>query len=97
LSPSSEKSAVFAEILIPDDEWCAIAIASDAQWRALRCALGKPSWAASAELDGAEGRRRNRALVDRELAAFTRCLEPRDLMDPAPGRRRARRHGAARS
>jgi crotonobetainyl-CoA:carnitine CoA-transferase CaiB-like acyl-CoA transferase len=64
-----------------DDEWCAIAIETDAQWRALRNALGNPAWATSRDLDTAAGRRARRVEIDRELSAFTRRYEPRALMD----------------
>ena len=33
-----------------DDSWVAIAVATDAQWEALRDAIGRPDWAMSAEL-----------------------------------------------
>ncbi len=63
------------------DEWCAIAIETDAQWRALRQALGDPPWAAAAELATVAGRRAQRDLIDRRLAEFTAQQEPRALMD----------------
>jgi crotonobetainyl-CoA:carnitine CoA-transferase CaiB-like acyl-CoA transferase len=63
------------------DEWCAIAVETDAQWRALRAALGDPEWAGSPELDHLDGRRAHRELIDRELAEFTSRHEPRALMD----------------
>ncbi|HZR83598.1 MAG TPA: CoA transferase [Candidatus Binatia bacterium] len=64
-----------------DDEWCAIAVETDEHWRALRRALGEPAWAASPELDTAEGRRARADVIDRELAAFTSRHEPRALME----------------
>jgi crotonobetainyl-CoA:carnitine CoA-transferase CaiB-like acyl-CoA transferase len=64
-----------------NDEWCAIAIESDAQWRALRDVLGNPAWAAPRELDTAAGRLARRAEIDRELSEFTRRYEPRALME----------------
>ena len=63
------------------DEWCAIAIETDAQWRALRNALGDPPWAAASELDTLGGRRAQRDLIDRKLAEFTSRHEPRALME----------------
>lgn len=63
------------------DEWCAIAVETDAQWRALRQALGKPAWAMAPELDSAAGRIAHRERIDRELAEFTRTHEPRALME----------------
>jgi crotonobetainyl-CoA:carnitine CoA-transferase CaiB-like acyl-CoA transferase len=64
-----------------DDEWCAIAVETDAQWRALRDVLGNPGWAASREFDTAAGRRARKDSIDRELAEFTRRYEPRALME----------------
>jgi len=63
------------------DEWCAIAVETDAQWRALRAALGDPRWATSAELDTAAGRLAKRDWIDARLAEFTREQEPRALME----------------
>jgi crotonobetainyl-CoA:carnitine CoA-transferase CaiB-like acyl-CoA transferase len=64
-----------------EDQWCAIAVESDAQWQALRRALGDPAWAAARELETAAGRIARRVQIDRELADFTRRFEPRSLMD----------------
>lgn len=64
-----------------DDQWCAVAIENDEQWRALRRALGDPAWAAVPELDTAAGRRRHSETIDRELSAFSRRHEARALMD----------------
>jgi crotonobetainyl-CoA:carnitine CoA-transferase CaiB-like acyl-CoA transferase len=63
-----------------EDQWCAIAVETDEQWRALCRALGDPAWARAAALDTARGRLENRALVDRELSAFTARHAPRALM-----------------
>ncbi len=63
-----------------DDEWCAIAVETDAQWRALCRALGEPHWAAAPELAGAVGRRAGRDFIDRKLAEITARYAPRDLM-----------------
>jgi crotonobetainyl-CoA:carnitine CoA-transferase CaiB-like acyl-CoA transferase len=64
-----------------EDQWCAIAVETDAQWIALRRVLGDPEWARASALDTVQGRLAQRALVDRELASFTRRHEPRALMD----------------
>jgi crotonobetainyl-CoA:carnitine CoA-transferase CaiB-like acyl-CoA transferase len=64
-----------------EDQWCAIAVETDEQWRALRGALGDPAWAQAAELDTAAGRRAQRHLIDRELATFTAKHAPRELME----------------
>jgi crotonobetainyl-CoA:carnitine CoA-transferase CaiB-like acyl-CoA transferase len=62
------------------DEWCAIAVENDDQWRALRGVLGDPAWATDPKLDTAAGRLNNTALIDREMAAFTVQHEPLELM-----------------
>jgi benzylsuccinate CoA-transferase BbsF subunit len=64
-----------------DDQWCAIAVETDAQWRALRLALGDPEWARTSALDTAIGRLDQRERIDRELAAFTARHPARALMD----------------
>jgi crotonobetainyl-CoA:carnitine CoA-transferase CaiB-like acyl-CoA transferase len=62
------------------DEWCAISVEDDQQWRALRTALGEPAWAADPVLDTSAGRRARTALIDAELGTFTVQHEPRALM-----------------
>jgi crotonobetainyl-CoA:carnitine CoA-transferase CaiB-like acyl-CoA transferase len=62
------------------DEWCAIAVETDGQWRALRRALGEPAWAKDTALDSLAGRLDRLELIDRELGAFTARHEPRALM-----------------
>jgi crotonobetainyl-CoA:carnitine CoA-transferase CaiB-like acyl-CoA transferase len=64
-----------------DDQWCAIAVETDEQWRGLRRALGEPAWATDPALDTFAGRREQLELIDRELAAFTARHEPRALME----------------
>jgi crotonobetainyl-CoA:carnitine CoA-transferase CaiB-like acyl-CoA transferase len=64
-----------------EDEWCAIAVETDAQWRALRQAMGDPEWAAAASLATASGRLARRDEIGAKLGEFTRRYEPRALMD----------------
>lgn len=54
------------------DSWVAIAVSTDAQWVALREAVGRPEWAMDPRLDTAEGRRAHHDLIDERLAAW--CL-----------------------
>jgi len=63
-----------------DDEWCAVAVDTDAQWAALRALLGEPAWAQDAALDSAEGRLAAHDHIDAKLAAWTREREPRAAM-----------------
>ncbi|MEX0664500.1 MAG: CoA transferase [Acidimicrobiia bacterium] len=53
-----------------EEEWLAIAVASDAQWAVLVDALGDPRWAADRELDTVDGRRGSQELIDTELARW---------------------------
>jgi crotonobetainyl-CoA:carnitine CoA-transferase CaiB-like acyl-CoA transferase len=55
-----------------DDCWVAIAVTTDAQWEALREALGQPEWAMDPALSEAAGRRARHDVVDERLAAW--CL-----------------------
>jgi len=50
------------------DCWVAIAVADDAQWAALRRALGDPAWAADPAYDTAAGRRAAHDTIDARLA-----------------------------
>jgi len=52
------------------DRWVAIAVCSDAQWVALRSALGDPAWAGDPRLATAAGRRSAHDAIDAELAAW---------------------------
>jgi len=62
------------------DQWCAVAVETDEQWRALRHVMGEPSWAMDPQLDTAAGRRARRDLIDRELGTYTAAFEPHALM-----------------
>jgi crotonobetainyl-CoA:carnitine CoA-transferase CaiB-like acyl-CoA transferase len=55
------------------DGWVAIAVATDAQWSALRDALGRPAWAMDPELTTAAIRRQRHDDLDRELSSW--CAE----------------------
>ncbi len=63
-----------------EDQWCAIAVETDGQWRKLRAALGEPGWARDPALETVEGRLAQAEEIDRHLAAFTAAHEPLDLM-----------------
>ena len=58
-----------------DDQWCAIAIETDEQWRALRGALGDPAWARDPKLDTTEGRLACHDEIDDGIQQWTRDLE----------------------
>jgi crotonobetainyl-CoA:carnitine CoA-transferase CaiB-like acyl-CoA transferase len=54
------------------DQWLALSVATDDQWRALRSALGDPAWAQRPVLDSREGRRIHHDAIDEQLCAWTR-------------------------
>lgn len=53
-----------------EEQWVAVAVANDAEWRALVAALGDPAWAMDPELASEQGRRRLHDLVDAEMSAW---------------------------
>jgi crotonobetainyl-CoA:carnitine CoA-transferase CaiB-like acyl-CoA transferase len=55
-----------------DDNWVAIAVATDEQWLSLRRALGDPAWAADPELANAAGRAREAEGIDGFLQEWCR-------------------------
>lgn len=63
-----------------DDSWVAIAVASDAQWAALRAALGDPDWAADPRLATAAGRAEVHDTIDDHLQAWCRCRSADDIV-----------------
>ncbi len=58
------------------ENWLALSIATDAQWRALIDALGDPDWAKDTSLASREGRRAAHDKIDEEIIRF--CAD-RDL------------------
>lgn len=67
------------------DQWCAIAVESDAQWLALRSALGDPDWARASSLDTTAGRLAQQGVLDENLAVWTRPQEARKVMETLVG------------
>ena len=54
-----------------NDRWIAISVAADAEWDALKRAMGAPQWAQDPLYDSAQGRWRNRHALDRRIAEWT--------------------------
>jgi crotonobetainyl-CoA:carnitine CoA-transferase CaiB-like acyl-CoA transferase len=52
------------------DSWLALAIATDAQWRALTALMGEPPWARDPALASAAGRRRQHGRIDAHIGAW---------------------------
>jgi crotonobetainyl-CoA:carnitine CoA-transferase CaiB-like acyl-CoA transferase len=64
-----------------DDCRVAIAVATDAQWVALRDALGRPDWAMDPALEHAAGRRAAHDLIDDELTTWCRARSGDDVVE----------------
>ncbi len=69
-----------------EDRWLALSVATDAQWEALREAMGRPAWSRESRFEALAGRRRHRAELDAHLAAWTRGQDPIALMQALQGR-----------
>lgn len=54
-----------------EDEWIALSVRDDADWRALGKAMGQPDWHADPELAGAQGRRLRHAEIDAGIEEWT--------------------------
>ena len=63
-----------------DDQWIAIAVQTDAQWRSLVAAMGSPRWASDAGLSDAEERWQRRRELDEQIAEWTAPQDRYDLM-----------------
>lgn len=59
-----------------DDRWLALGVYTDAQWRSLCDAIGRPVWALDSRFDDRSGRRRHRAAIDEALGDWTRAQDP---------------------
>jgi benzylsuccinate CoA-transferase BbsF subunit len=64
-----------------EDQWCAIAVETDAQWPGLRAVLGDPDWARDGDLDTALGRVARQAEIDEYIQDWTRALPPQAVME----------------
>ena len=62
-----------------DDEWIAVAVASDEQWRSLRALPGRP-WLMRNDFSVAAGRRAEHDAIDRELSSWTRRHPAEELV-----------------
>jgi crotonobetainyl-CoA:carnitine CoA-transferase CaiB-like acyl-CoA transferase len=63
------------------DQWCAIAVDTDAQWQALKTELANPILAARTDLDSVAGRLRDQDFLDALLSDWTREMSPMEVMN----------------
>jgi crotonobetainyl-CoA:carnitine CoA-transferase CaiB-like acyl-CoA transferase len=64
-----------------EEEWLALAVATDEQWRSLRSVLGEPAWAADPAFDAVEGRRAAHNMIDEHLASWCADRPVQELVD----------------
>lgn len=67
------------------DTWCAIAIETGKQWKALIKAMGNPTWALDPRFDSHTGRKKHEEELDSRVANWTRNFEPVPLMEMLQG------------
>ena len=63
-----------------EDNWCAIAVESEAQWLALKRVLGDPEWAQAPELESLAGRLAKRREMDERIATWTAPRDRHEVM-----------------
>ena len=82
--PAGNRSAFFAPHdvypCIGFDEWCAIEVHNDDQWRALVGAMDNPGWADDARFATMAGRIANKDELDANISEWTRQFTPRVAM-----------------
>ena len=61
--------------------WIAIAVADDRQWRSLCAIMGRTDWMEDERFSTLDSRRKHAALIDEEIASWTRDKNARQLMD----------------
>jgi crotonobetainyl-CoA:carnitine CoA-transferase CaiB-like acyl-CoA transferase len=64
-----------------EDEWVAIAVLRDEEWEALVRVLGEPEWARDPALAHGAGRFERRALLDEQLARWTRARGKHEVFE----------------
>lgn len=64
-----------------DDQWCAIAVETEAQWESLVRVLGDPEWAQDETLATVEGRLAAHDDIDERLASWTRERSAPEVME----------------
>lgn len=66
--------------IMPKDDWIAVSVADDAQWRALCGVIGADALAADPDLANVQGRMRRHDEIDAAIAAWTRPLKAEDAV-----------------
>ena len=66
---------------VSDDQWCAIAVVDDEQWRALCRLMGADDWLNDRTLSSVEGRAARRSEIDAQISQWTVDQDRYELMD----------------
>ena len=61
------------------EEWCVVCVRDDADWAALRTAMGDPEWAADARWSTPDGRRAGRDELAGRVGTWTATLTPAEV------------------
>jgi crotonobetainyl-CoA:carnitine CoA-transferase CaiB-like acyl-CoA transferase len=69
-----------------EDRWIAIAVFDEAEWSALKSAMGNPGWAEAPAFATVGDRLRNQDELDRQIGAWSKQVEPRSAMDALQSR-----------
>ncbi len=64
-----------------EDSWISIAVGSEAEWHALRHAMGDPSWSHEERFAAAGGRQRHREEMDRLIGGWTAARDRVELAE----------------
>jgi len=77
------RSAVFAPMGVyrcaGTDEWCALSVETDEQWKALTNAMGQEQWGSDNRFATVAGRMHHHNEIDRQLQAWTQPLPNTDV------------------
>jgi benzylsuccinate CoA-transferase BbsF subunit len=65
----------------PEADWCAIAVFTDDEWRALRRAMGDPDWASEERFATVQGRKENEDELDRLIERWTAERSAEEVME----------------
>lgn len=64
-----------------DQQWCVVCVRDDADWAALKQAMGSPTWANDPAYDTATGRKAARKAVNAGVAEWTAGLSPLEVQE----------------
>ena len=64
-----------------DQQWCVVCVRDDADWAALKQAMGSPTWAHDPAYDTATGRKAARKAVNAGVAEWTAGLSPLEVQE----------------